>query len=120
MPPEKRDPAYLWDMLEAARNVRDMSRNATFDEYLRNLMLRLAVERAIEIIGEAARHVSLQFQQAHPEIPWKPIMGQRHVLAHDYGDIDDVSIWNVVTVDIPRLIARLEPLIPPLPPSVDE
>jgi uncharacterized protein with HEPN domain len=46
-------------------------------------MLRSAVERQVEIIGEAARRVSDSFRQQHSEIPWSTIMGQRHVLAHD-------------------------------------
>ena len=79
-------------------------------------MLRSAVERQIEIIGEAAGKVSDSFQQQHPEIPWRGIVGQRHVLAHDYGEVDHQRIWKVVTDHIPQLIECLEPLIPH-PPS---
>ncbi len=55
MQPEDRDPGYLWDMLDAARAIRDFTVDVTLDEYLRDRKLQLAVERAIEIIGEAAR-----------------------------------------------------------------
>ena len=71
-----------------------------------------SVERQIEIIGEAARRVSMEFQQAQPDIPWRPIQAQRHVLAHEYGEIKHDRIWRVVTVHIPDLIEQLEPLIP--------
>ncbi|MGE5612070.1 MAG: DUF86 domain-containing protein [Bacillota bacterium] len=116
MPPEERDAAYLWDMLDAAKTVRSMIEGVAFDGYVRNRMLRLAVERAIEIIGEAACHVSPGFRQSHPDILWRGIMAQRHVLAHEYGDIDHELIWRVATVHIPDLIAKLEPLVP-LPPN---
>jgi uncharacterized protein with HEPN domain len=71
----------------------------------------------VEVVGEAARKVSPEFQAAHPEIPWRPIIAQRHVLAHDYGEIDQEKIWRVANVHIPDLIVQLEPLIPPLPPT---
>ena len=58
MPPEKGDAAYLWDMLDAARSVRDFTTGRSFQEYLRDQMLRRAVERSLEIIGEAAGRVS--------------------------------------------------------------
>jgi uncharacterized protein with HEPN domain len=75
-------------------------------------MLRSAVERQIEIIGEAARRVSKEFQDAHAEILWRPIQAQRHVLAHDYGEIKHDRIWRVAEKHIPELIALLEPLVP--------
>lgn len=83
------------------------------EQYLADELLQAAVERKIEIIGEAARKVPRDFQQAHPEIPWAKIAGQRHVLAHDYGRIEHDRLWNVVTVHIPDLIKLLEPLLGP-------
>ena len=116
MTAERDDNSYLWDMLTAARAVETFVRGRTDADYLADLMLRSAVERQIEIIGEAARHVSDAFQAAHPEILWRPIQAQRHVLAHDYGEIRHERIWRVATVHIPELIRQLEPLVPP-PPS---
>ena len=77
--------------------------------------LQLAVERALEIIGEAARLVSPPFKANHAEIQWKEIIGQRNVLAHEYGEINQERIWLVVTRRIPELIELLEPLLPPPP-----
>ncbi len=69
MRPDQLDAAYLWDMLEAAGSVRRISAGVSFATYETNEMLRMAVERGLEIIGEAARHVSDEFRAAHPEIP---------------------------------------------------
>ena len=82
----------------------------TFQEYEQDLFFRSAVERQIEIIGEAARGISDTFKTAHPQIPWRPIMAQRHRLAHEYGEIDDSLIWKVATVHVPALIPQIEPL----------
>jgi uncharacterized protein with HEPN domain len=66
---EERDAAYLWDMLDAARAVREFVSSRTYADYQKDRMLRGAVERHIEIIGEAANHVSDDFQKAHTDIP---------------------------------------------------
>lgn len=111
------DAGYLWDMLEAARGVVGSVKHLTIEQYRADENLRLAIERRIEIIGEAAGRVSQGVQQTHPEIPWRRIIAQRHVLAHEYGEIDDELIWTVATTHIPSLIAMLEGLIPPPPPD---
>jgi uncharacterized protein with HEPN domain len=87
----------------------------SLDQYEADVLLRSAVERQIEIIGEAARHVSKEFQNDHPEIAWRPVMAQRHVLAHDYGEVRHDLVWRVATVHIPELIVLLDSLVPDLP-----
>ena len=87
MLPEARDAAYLWDMVEAARRIQKYTEGLTLDRYLKDDMVQSAVERRLEILGEAARRVSDPFKQSHPEIPWQKIIAQRNVLAHEYGDI---------------------------------
>ena len=114
----KDDRVYLWDMLTAARAVVDFTRGRTLADYESDLLLRSAVERQIEIIGEAARRVSKEFQVAHSEIPWRPIQAQRHVLAHDYGEIKHERVWRVAKTHVPELIVLLEPLVP-TPPKDD-
>ncbi|MCC6424792.1 MAG: DUF86 domain-containing protein [Phycisphaerales bacterium] len=120
MPHEKTDAALIWDMLEAAHAVDQFAKGKTFDDYLSDRMLRSAVERQIEILGEAARRVSDTFQSAHPEIPWRIIIAQRNVLAHEYGEIKHERIWRVVVQHLPRLATQLSPLVPKPPLSPDE
>ncbi|HXO21256.1 MAG TPA: HepT-like ribonuclease domain-containing protein [Thermoanaerobaculia bacterium] len=115
MPPD-RDPVHLWDMLQAARGVIASVEGLTFDQYAADENLRLAVERRIEILGEAARRVSTRFKEQHPEIPWRPIVDQRNVLIHAYDEVADERIWKLAVDDIPQLIGQLAALVPPLPP----
>lgn len=112
MPPENRDAAYIWDMLDAARTVQEFTTGLTLEDYLLDRKLQLAVERAIEIIGEAARLVSTDLKAQHPEIPWRQIVAQRNVLAHDYGEIKQDRIWLVAANRIPELVAHLQRLLP--------
>jgi uncharacterized protein with HEPN domain len=119
MPLSKRDPANLYDILEASEKVQKYLKDKTYEDYLRDEMLRDAVERNLGIIGEAARRISEEVKQEHPEIPWRKIIAQRNVLIHEYDDIDYEEIWQVATIHLARLIDQIKPLIPPLPPEVD-
>lgn len=113
MRPEERDLAYLWDMREAARDVLDFIKGVTYVHFSNDKLIRYAVERRIEVIGEAARHVSESFKMMHPEIPWRRIIGQRNILAHEYGEILMERIWRTATESIPGLAETLDRLIPP-------
>jgi len=88
MRPDAGDAAYLSDMLEACERVVEFIDGRTLEDYVSDAFLRSAVERQIEIVGEAARRVSEGFRDAHPEVPWRPIIAQRHILAHEYGEIE--------------------------------
>lgn len=114
MLPEERDAAYLWDMVEAAREARDMMSGLTMLEFLENRVLLRAAERNIEIIGEAAGRISETFMEAHPQIPWRQIIGQRNIIVHEYGKIDYEMLYQTAMNDIPEPISAIEPLLPPL------
>lgn len=119
MPAEGRDVSYLWDMLEAAKTILGFTRDVTLEGYRADLMLRLAVEREIGIIGEAARRVSDSFRITHPGIPWQKMISQRNVMIHEYGDVDHERIWRLVVEHIPRLVEQLTPLVPPPPEDTE-
>ena len=112
MEPTEQDAAFLWDMLTAARAVVRFTAGYDLPRYLSDEVLQAAVERKLEIIGEAARHISPIFQNAHRGIPWAKIRGQRNVIAHDYGRIEHDRLWAVVSVYLPELIAQIEGVIP--------
>jgi uncharacterized protein with HEPN domain len=84
-------------MLDSANAVQEFIADTSLDECKANRMLRSAVEREIEIVGEATRAVSRDFEAEHPQIPWQAIVAQRHVLAHEYGAVDDDAIYRVAT-----------------------
>ena len=109
---ESRDAAYLWDMMDAAKAISAFVTGRAFRDFETDRMLRNAVERNIEIIGEAAKRISENFQTSHPEIPWRNIIGLRNILIHEYGEVKSERIWIVATERIPELIALLIPLLP--------
>ena len=114
MLPEERDAAYLWDMLQAAKEIEGMLEGHDLAAFLADRILLRATERSIEVLGEAARRVSEQYMTDHPEIPWREIIGQRNILAHEYGQIDHELLFKTAAEDIPKLIGRIAALLPPL------
>jgi uncharacterized protein with HEPN domain len=114
-PAEKDDDARLWDMVSNARLLVLLAAGRRRSDLASDPQFRLAVERLIEIVGEAARKVSREGQRAHPHIPWQKIVQQRHVISHDYDDLDYHAIWRVVTIHIPALIPQLEAILPEPP-----
>jgi uncharacterized protein with HEPN domain len=79
-----RDNVSLWDMVEAIKLIQEFVTPLTYEEYLASRRDQMAVERGLEILGEAARRVSDSFQQAHPEIDWRNTIGLRNVIVHRY------------------------------------
>jgi len=111
MPHEKEDAPYLLDMLEACRKIQTIVSGKTWRDFEYDMVIRHAVERLIEIIGEAARNISAEFKDNHPEIPWKGIIGQRHIIAHEYAEIQYERIWKIAVNRIPELLSQLTPLV---------
>lgn len=109
---EERDAAYLWDMLQTARDILEFTRGISFTEYSSNKMLKMAAERGFQILGEAARRVGESVKMNHPEIPWNAIVGHRNVIVHDYADLSDRRIWEVIQRDLPVLVQVLDRLAP--------
>lgn len=79
MLPEERSVAYLWDIKDAAEIIISFTTGFELDDYLKDRNLQLAVERCLEIIGEASKRIAEEFKQDHPDIPWKAMVGQRNV-----------------------------------------
>jgi uncharacterized protein with HEPN domain len=81
--------------------------------YSTNEMLHSAVERKLEVFGEAAGRVSTELQEAHPEIPWKDIKGVRVILAHKYADIELGVVWEAAINELPNILSKIEELTTP-------
>jgi uncharacterized protein with HEPN domain len=108
-----RDLVYVGHMLDMARKAVTKSRDLSREAYDADENLRLALTHLIQVIGEAARHVSRDFTDTHPEVPWTNIIGMRHKVVHDYLGVDEDIVWQVVTQDLPALVETLDPLVPP-------
>ena len=107
------DSAYLLDMLLAARDALSFSEGMSLDDFVRDRRTQLSVLKSVEIVGEAASQVSDDGRRKSPDIPWREIVGMRNRLVHVYFDIDLPLVSDTVRHDLPDLIDRLEPVVPP-------
>ncbi len=104
---QKDDPAYVGDICLEISRMRKFTSGMTKAQFMRNELVCHAVERCIEIIGEAARNVSEEFRQEHPQVEWKKIIAMRNLLIHAYGRVDYNLVWEVVEKDIAELEKQL-------------
>ena len=109
---QKDDLVYAGHMLDMARKALRLVRGTSRSDYEENEALSLALTHILQVIGEAARKVSPQFQERHPDIPWAAIVGLRHRVAHDYLHVDLDLVWDVVQQDLEPLVAMLEQIVP--------
>lgn len=108
-----RDDAYVLDMLLAARKVLQFTQGITWERFVHDEIIQNAVMRQIQVIGEAARCVSPEYQMSRPQVPWRDIVAMRNRLVHEYFRILPRRVWEVVEKDMPELIRVLESLVPP-------
>ena len=109
----KDDLVYAGHMLDMARKACAKIAGVARSDFDADENLRLALAHLVQTIGEAARHVSPAFQQAHPSVQWGLIVGMRHKVVHDYLHVDYDIVWGVVTSDLPALVAAIEKFVPP-------
>jgi uncharacterized protein with HEPN domain len=107
----QRDDKYLLDILIAARKILKFVEGVDFAGFQENEVLQYALIRLFEILGEAARSISEEYKNNHPEIPWVQIIGMRNRLIHEYFRVNIETVWNTTKKDLPGLIAIVEPLI---------
>jgi uncharacterized protein with HEPN domain len=110
MPPDRRK--YLWDALAAADLISTFSDGKSLDDYQADPMLRSAVERQFEIIGEALNQLSKVDKDLAARIPDLPrIVSFRNVLIHGYAFVEDALVWQVRTDVLPGLAEILRRLL---------
>ena len=103
---------YVAHMLEMSQKAIDLTEGLDRYEYDQDETLRLALTHLVQVIGEAAQRVSPEFRLQHPDIPWKEIIGMRHRIVHDYLNVDEDVIWEVVQQDLPLLVDELAKIVP--------
>lgn len=109
-PPEN---AWLADIATACERIGRFVLGVDYTTFMRNDEKRFAVYAQIVIIGEAANRFSPEFQQACPTLPWRQMIGMRNRMVHAYDAIDWSIVWETASIQIPALLAALQPLLPP-------
>ena len=101
------DSAYLSHLRDAIDRIASYLKGVTEDTFFETPLLQDGVTRQLEIIGEAAKHLSASFRAAHPQVPWREIIGMRSKLIHDYMHVDLQAVWDTASSELPKLRAQL-------------
>jgi len=99
----RKDRERLEHMKTAIDRILRYTSGKSYEDLVSDDMMYYAVVKNIEIIGEAANMLTQSFQQSHPETPWKMVKGMRNYIVHEYFQIDDIVVWDVVKNNIPEL-----------------
>lgn len=103
----EKDKARVNDILDCIGKIENYTQGLDYPTFLESTVVQDAVVRNIEVIGESAKKVSVEFKGDHPEIPWKSIMSMRDNLIHDYNNVDFAEVWDTIQNDIPGLKKQL-------------
>jgi len=116
MRPKREAADYLRDILHYAGRAQEFVSGVDFATFCATEEKVLAVVRALEVVGEAARQVPAAVRRQYPAVPWNEAIGMRDKLIHDYFGIDLEVVWKTVHNDLPPLqeavvdvLAALEP-----------
>ena len=112
MSKKNRDRECLIDIYNCGHKVIRFTNDITKDDLKTDEKTLDAILYNIQIIGEAAKKLSLNFRSANSHIPWKDITGMRDKIVHDYKKINLDIVWNVVKQGIPKLLKEIEELLP--------
>ena len=109
----KDDWIYVGHMLEMGEKALELVSGKDRNTYDQDETLKLALTHLVQVIGEAANQVSEGFREVHQEIPWLEIIGMRNRIVHDYMNVDEDVIWEVVQQDLSALVEVLSRVVPP-------
>lgn len=105
-PREYRD--FLEDILQASRKALSFTQDMTYEQFVADDKTAFAVVRALEIIGEAAKHIPQHIRDRYPDVPWRSMAGIRDKLIHDYVSVNLDVVWKTITQDLPGLLPGIQ------------
>jgi len=102
---------YLLDMREALSDIREFTRDMTFERFRNDKKTLNAVLRSLEVLGEAAGKIPAVVRERHVQLPWADMTGMRNRLIHEYFGVDIGIVWQTLQEDLPPLETELDHIL---------
>ncbi len=109
------DKVRLLHILDAIEAIESYTQGVDLEGFVSNSMMFNATLRQLEVIGEASNRLSEDLLKRNGDVPWARIIGLRNLVIHEYFGVDDITIWNVVKLNLPPLKAKVQQIINDLP-----
>lgn len=101
----------LLHIIDAINEIESYLQDSDLETFANNSMMFNATLRQLEIIGEASNRLSEDLLTENPSIPWARIIGLRNLVIHEYFGVDDLTIWNVIKINLPVLKEKVALMI---------
>ncbi len=108
---KKDDSVYLHHIIDAFLQIEHYTESVSHEEFLHNRLLQDGVIRQLEVMGEAARNLSENLRNEHPQLPWRQMIGLRNRMIHAYFNVDLQIIWEIIKGDIPDLKQKMKQIL---------
>lgn len=108
---DKDDLIFLEHILDSINAVENFSEDISKEDLISNRLIRSAIVRELEVIGEAAKSLSINFKKTYNKIPWKEIIGTRDKMIHHYFGINIDMVWDIIKKDSPELKKEIKRII---------
>ena len=109
--PSREWPLRIQDILDSISEINQRTQEMTFEAFIENQTIVKSVLYDLIIIGEATRNVPLEIQSRYPHIPWGLMAGMRNIAAHEYFQVNLMTVWATIEEDLPPLIPQLQQLL---------
>lgn len=101
----------LRQIIEHAEKAQELCKRNTLEQIRTEWQIGFALERVMEVMGEAVKRLPLEMRDKHPQIPWRLLAGMRDRLSHGYDSVDYQILWETGNQDIPKLIPELKKIL---------
>jgi uncharacterized protein with HEPN domain len=105
------DDIRLKHILDSIKNIKSFCKGIDENTFLKTKLIQSAVERQLEIIGEAASMISEELKEEHNYIEWQKIKAFRNVIAHQYFGLSKILVWTVICVELPKLKKDIQKIL---------